>query len=49
VGTSTKPQPNFDDEFGQSTTGVADASGPLEVRIMDKNWSVRAQAFEELA
>ena len=34
--------------MGPSTAETADNSGPLEVRILSKNWSVRASAYEEL-
>ena len=34
--------------MGPSTSEKADNSGPLEKRIVSKNWSVRAGAFEEL-
>jgi len=34
--------------MGPSTAETADNSGPLEKRILSKNWSVRAGAYEEL-
>ena len=34
--------------MGPSAAEKADNSGPLEKRIISKNWSVRAGAFEEL-
>ena len=34
--------------MGPSAAEKADNSGPLEQRIVSKNWSVRANAFEEL-
>jgi len=34
--------------MGTSTAELADNSGPLEKRIVSKNWSVRANAYEEL-
>lgn len=37
------------DEFAPATnTNDAENSGPLEERLVAKNWSVRAKAFEEL-
>lgn len=39
----------MEDEFGGGpTTAAVDNSGPLEERVVSKNWSVRASAFEEL-
>jgi len=34
--------------MGASTAEKADNSGPLEKRIVSKNWSTRALAYEEL-
>lgn len=34
--------------MGKSSAETADNSGPLEKRIVSKNWSVRAGAYEEL-
>jgi len=34
--------------MGPSSSEMADNSGPLEKRIVSKNWSVRAGAYEEL-
>ena len=34
--------------MGPSSAEQADNSGPLEKRIVSKNWSVRAGAFDEL-
>lgn len=34
--------------MGPSSAEQADNSGPLEKRILSKNWSVRAGAYEEL-
>lgn len=34
--------------MGPSTAETADNSGPLEKRIVSKNWSTRASAYEEL-
>lgn len=37
------------EEFASSTQSQAvDNSGPLEERLVSKNWSVRATAYEEL-
>ena len=37
------------DEFASTSNAAsAEASGPLEERVLSKNWSVRATAFEEL-
>jgi hypothetical protein len=36
------------DEFGSAAENKVDNSGPLEQRIVSKNWLVRANAFEEL-
>ena len=33
----------------QTSANTADNSGPLEERLVSKNWSVRATAFDELA
>lgn len=39
----------MEDEFGGGpTTAAVDNSGPLEERVVSKNWSIRASAFEEL-
>jgi hypothetical protein len=35
-------------EMGKSSAELADNSGPLSQRIISKNWSVRATAYEEL-
>ena len=35
-------------QMGASTAELADNSGPLEKRLVSKNWSVRANAYEEL-
>ena len=48
VGGGTQKANAPPDEYGTSTSAQADNSGPLEQRISCKNWSVRAQAFEEL-
>lgn len=37
------------DEFGGAAETKVDNSGPLEQRIVSKNWLIRANAFEELA
>jgi hypothetical protein len=39
------------DEFGGGGGAGAevDSSGPLEQRLVSKNWQVRAKAFEEMA
>ena len=34
--------------MGKSSAAEADNTGPLEKRLVSKNWSVRANAFEEL-
>jgi hypothetical protein len=34
--------------MGASSAESADNSGPLEKRVVSKNWSVRANAFDEL-
>ena len=34
--------------MGKSSAEMADNSGPLEKRILSKNWSVRAGAYDEL-
>lgn len=34
--------------MGKSSAETADNSGPLEKRILSKNWSVRAGAYDEL-
>lgn len=43
--------PNKEPEVQEQTTtaNMADNSGPLEERLVSKNWSVRATAFDELA
>jgi len=45
VGSSSASQPS---EFPPETQSAPDSSGPLEKRLVSKNWSVRAAAFEEL-
>ena len=34
--------------MGKTAAESADNTGPLEKRIVSKNWSVRANAYEEL-
>jgi hypothetical protein len=34
--------------MGPSAAEKADNSGPLETRLVSKNWSVRATAYDEL-
>lgn len=34
--------------MGKTAAESADNSGPLEQRVVSKNWSVRANAFDEL-
>ena len=34
--------------MGKTSAESADNSGPLDKRIVSKNWSVRAGAYEEL-
>jgi len=34
--------------MGASSAEQADNSGPLDKRIVSKNWSVRANAYDEL-
>ena len=34
--------------MGKTSAESADNSGPLEKRMVSKNWSVRAGAYEEL-
>lgn len=36
------------ESMGKSSAEMADNSGPLEKRILSKNWSVRAGAYDEL-
>lgn len=38
------------DEFANpaSTSAAVDHSGPLEQRIVSKNWQIRAKAYEEI-
>tara|TARA_B110000285_G_C14776755_1_gene446594 strand:+ start:249 stop:689 length:441 start_codon:yes stop_codon:yes gene_type:complete len=36
------------EQMGKSSAETADNSGPLEKRILSKNWSVRAGAYDEL-
>ena len=36
------------EQMGKSSAEMADNSGPLEKRILSKNWSVRAGAYDEL-
>lgn len=37
------------EEFANpSASAAADSTGPLEERVLSKNWSTRATAFEEL-
>lgn len=36
------------EEFANPSSNAADNSGPLEERVVSKNWSVRATAFDEL-
>ena len=45
-GGSGNPNPPTEQATSAST---ADNSGPLEERLVSKNWSVRANAFDELA
>lgn len=47
VGQSGSSKGGAPDEFASSSQAV-DNSGPLEQRIVSKNWLVRANAFEEL-
>lgn len=43
------PKTNAPEEFAsQSASQAVDNSGPLEQRIVSKNWLIRANAFEEL-
>ena len=35
-------------DMGPTAAEKADNSGPLEKRIVSKNWSVRANAYDEL-
>lgn len=37
------------EEYGGSAANQADITGPIEQRLVCKNWSARATAFEELA
>jgi len=34
--------------MAKTSAETADHSGPLETRILSKNWNVRAQAYEDL-
>ena len=34
--------------MGPSAADLADNSGPLEERLVHKNWSVKAKAYDEL-
>ena len=34
--------------MGKTAAESADHSGPLEERIVSKNWNVRAQAYDDL-
>lgn len=36
------------EQMGATAADKADNSGPLEKRIVSKNWSVRANAYDEL-
>jgi hypothetical protein len=48
IGGSSGPT-QMPDEFGaESNAAAVDNKGPLEERVLSKNWSVRAAAFEEL-
>ena len=35
-------------QMGKTAAETADNSGPIEARLVSKNWSVRANAFDEL-
>ena len=48
IGGGSNPQPESANDEYQSTANQADNSGPLEERLVSKNWSTRASAFEEL-
>ena len=37
------------DEFGTANQNQVDNSGPIEQRIVSKNWQVRAAAYDEVA
>ncbi len=47
IGSNTESAKNASEEM-KSSAEVADKSGPLEERLVSKNWSVRADAFGEL-
>jgi hypothetical protein len=48
IGGSSKPSQMTEEFANPSANAAADNSGPLEERVVSKNWSVRATAFEEL-
>lgn len=47
IGSNSDSSKNMPEEM-KTAADTADKSGPLEERLVSKNWSVRAGAFDEL-